>query len=119
MTPLLLSIFGGLGATSRFITDGIISAKLGKRFPWATMLINAVGAGILGYITARTAMHGLTLSTKLVIGVGFCGGFTTFSTACFEAVRLAEEKRYIAFWLQVTGNLVLSLAAIYVGMFIA
>lgn len=119
MTPLLLSIFGGLGATSRFIVDGVISARLGKRFPWATMIINAVGAGILGYITARAALHGFSLDAKLVIGTGFCGGFTTFSTACFEAVRLAEEKRYTAFWLQIAGNLALSLVAICIGIFIA
>ena len=119
MTLLLLSIFGGLGATSRFITDGIISAKLGKKFPWATMIINTVGAGILGYVMASAATHGLGPDTELVIGVGFCGGFTTFSTACFEAVRLAEEKRYVAFWLQVSGNLILSSAAVCIGIFIA
>lgn len=119
MTPLLLSIFGGLGATTRFVTDGVLTSKLGRRFPWATMIINAVGAGILGYITARAAFHGVSLNDKLIIGTGFCGGFTTFSTACFEAVRLTEEKRYMAFWFQVIGNLVFSLIAVGIGIFIA
>ena len=119
MTPLLISIFGGLGATTRFVTDGVISSRLGRRFPWATMVINAIGAGILGYITARAAFHGISLDDKLVIGVGFCGGFTTFSTACFEAVRLAEEKRFMAFWFQIIGNLVFSSIAVGVGMLIA
>lgn len=119
MTPVLLSIFGGLGATSRFVCDGIISAKLGKKFPFATLIINVVGALILGYVTARSLKYQLPLDTKLIIGTGFCGGFTTFSTACFEAIRLLEEKRFGAFWLQVGSNLVLSILAAGLGMLLA
>lgn len=115
MTVLLAVLFGGFGAASRFVCDGLIRTLLGRNFPWATMIINVIGSFILGAITAY-ALHHTAAAIKLIIGTGFCGGFTTFSTASFEAVRLIEERRFIAFILQIGGNLVLSLVAVVVGL---
>jgi len=113
----IMMIAGGLGAVARFVSDGLIRTVLGRNFPWATLCINVVGAFILGIVTGY-ALHHAAADIKLVIGTGFCGGFTTFSTASFEAVRLIEEKRFGAFWLQFLGNAVLSLGAAAVGLLV-
>lgn len=119
MMVLVMTIFGGLGATSRFMSDGLIRTVLGRRFPWATMIINATGSFILGLVTGLVLHHHGSVDMKLVIGTGFCGGFTTFSTACFESVRLLEEKRVAAFWVQLLGNVFLTVGAAAVGLWLA
>lgn len=93
MTVLLICIAGGGGALVRFITDGLIRSRFGRRFPWGTLVINVSGAFLLGAITALALRHDISTADKLVFGTGFCGGYTTFSTASFETVRLLEEKR--------------------------
>src|SRR5574343_1212625 len=115
MIAILVSIFGGLGAACRFVSDGLLRTILGRQFPWATMLINISGSFVLGFITGLVLHgHGF-MNMKLIFGTGFCGGYTTFSSASFESVRLIEEKRYSAFWLQMLGNLTLSILAAYYG----
>ena len=90
MTGLLVCLAGGAGALIRFMVDGLIRTRLGRNFPWGTIVINVSGALLLGIITALALRHGVSAKEKLVIGTGFCGGYTTFSTASFEAVRLLE-----------------------------
>lgn len=104
MTPLIICIAGGAGALARFILDGLIRSRLGRRFPWGTIIINVSGALLLGTITALTLRHSLPNGDELVIGTGFCGAYTTFSTASFEAVRLLEERRWIAALGHVAAN---------------
>lgn len=116
MTPLLIAVFGGLGAVSRFVSDGMIRTVLGRVFPWGTLIINAVGSFILGILTAYTLRGEMSHNVLLIVGTGFCGGFTTFSTAIFEAVRLIEERRYFAVTLQVIGNLFACLSFAAIGL---
>jgi fluoride exporter len=118
MIPLGIAIAGGVGAVCRFIADSLIRTVLGRRFPWGTLIINVVGSFILGILTGMAYDRQLSINTELVLGMGFCGGFTTFSTASFEAARLLEEERYMAALLQVLGNLGVSLAAAALGFWL-
>ncbi len=94
MTPLLISLAGGLGAVSRFVADGLLRTFVGRAFPWSTIIINASGSLLLGAISG-IALHHAGSDIKLIWGTGFCGGYTTFSTASYEAVRLIEERRFL------------------------
>jgi CrcB protein len=118
MIAILVSLFGGVGASVRFIVDGLLRSVLGRRFPWATMIINVIGSFILGVVVGVTIAHPETKNLELIIGTGFCGGFTTFSTATFESIRLLQEKRYVSFWLQFLGNFVLCLAVVGFGIWL-
>lgn len=118
MIAILISLFGGVGASTRFIADGLLRSILGRRFPWATMIINVIGSFILGLVVGVTIAHPETKNIELIIGTGFCGGFTTFSTATFESIRLLQEKRYVSFWLQFLGNFLLCLAVAGVGIWL-
>ncbi|MFT2815479.1 fluoride efflux transporter CrcB [Leifsonia sp. A12D58] len=97
MNPLifiLLALAGGVGASVRFLVDGLIRANLKTAYPWATTIINISGSLVLGFITGLTIARVLPTDLNIVIGTGFLGGYTTFSTASYETVQLMRQRRY-------------------------
>jgi len=118
MTPallLLLSVAGGVGAALRLLVDGAVRDRLGARLPWGTALINLTGSFVLGLLTGW-AGHGLPEPVLLVVGTGLLGGYTTFSTASVETVRLLQQRRYAASLGYGLGVLVLSVALALAGI---
>lgn len=92
MTVLFLALAGAAGAVARFVVDGAIQRRQrGREFPWATLLINTTGSLLLGAVTGLVLFHACPRELRLVVGTGFCGGYTTFSTASFEVVRLVQR----------------------------
>jgi fluoride exporter len=81
---------GAVGALARYVVDGFVQRRTGAAYPWGTFVINASGSLLLGVLTGLTMHHGLSSTTETVLGTGFCGAFTTFSTFTFETVRLVE-----------------------------
>lgn len=86
-----VGLAGSLGAVARFATDGTVRTRVASAVPVGTILINIVGSLILGVLTGLVEFHHVTTTLTLVAGAGFCGGFTTFSTATFESVRLLQQ----------------------------
>lgn len=119
MTALLVGLAGGLGALLRFVLDGEIRHRLPSTFPMATAVINISGSFLLGLVGGLVMFHGLPDMLRLTVGVGFCGGYTTFSTANVETVRLAQQGRIVLAVLNALGVLVLSLAACGAGLLLA
>ena len=119
MTPLLIALAGGLGATARFVLDGVVDRRNPFRFPLGTVVINVTGSLLLGLLTGAVVAYGGADQVELVIGTGFLGGYTTFSTASVEAVRLAAGTRALALsFAHAVGMLVLSLAAAGLGLWL-
>ncbi|TFC24477.1 fluoride efflux transporter CrcB [Cryobacterium sp. TMT1-3] len=121
MTPLLflgVAAAGGVGAAARFALDGFVRARLGGAFPYGTTIINVSGSLLLGLITGLALNHLVAPEWSLVLGVGLLGGYTTFSTASFETVRLAQAHRYLAALANGVGMLVASVAAAAFGLWI-
>jgi len=94
MIAFLVGLAGSIGAISRFVIDGHIRTKYVRTFPWATFVINITGSFVLGLISTLVARKNGSSELGLIIGVGFCGGYTTFSTASFETVRLLERREH-------------------------
>lgn len=121
MTPLLfvaLSLAGGIGAATRLLLDGLVKARAGNSYPWGTTVINITGSLLLGLITGL-ALAGLAPEPwRLVLGTGFLGGYTTFSTASLETVRLLAEGRRFASAANSLGMLALSVAAAVAGLWL-
>ncbi len=90
MIVTLLCLGGGLGAVARFLLDSVVRARVGD-FPWATLLINLTGSLLLGVLTGLVLFRGAPDQIRLALGTGLCGGYTTFSTASFETVRLVQQ----------------------------
>jgi CrcB protein len=85
-------------------------------FPWGTLVINVSGSLLLGVITGLALHHGLSASDKIVVGTGFCGAYTTFSTFSFETVRLVEEGALAEAFRNAAGTLMAGAAAAAAGL---
>lgn len=119
MIVLALSLAGGLGAAARLVVDGLVRSRTGRRFPFGTVLINVTGSLLLGVLTGLVAFHGAPGAVRTVAGTGFCGGYTTFSTASFETARLLQEQRRLPALLNAAGTLALTLLAGGAGLWLA
>lgn len=111
MIALLTFLAGAMGAVTRFGLDFAIKQRWRSPFPWATVIINVSGSLLLGVLAGIVLFDGGSPAWQTVLGTGFCGGFTTFSTASFETVRLARTGRTTAAAVNGLGMLVVSVAA--------
>lgn len=121
MTALVfiaLAVAGGLGASSRMLLDGLIKSRLSAALPWGTIIINVSGSVALGLFTGLASAHVLPEAWHLVLGTGFLGGYTTFSTASFETIRLLQERRWTVGLVNGFGTLVVSTAAAVLGLWL-
>ncbi len=119
MSPLvigLLVVAGGLGSVARFVVDGLVRSRFAVAFPLGTVLINLSGSFVLGLLTGLTMAQLLPEPVRAVAGTGFLGGYTTFSTATFETVRLVQERRFAAAVLNGLGTLLATTAVAGIGL---
>ena len=87
MTVLLVAAGAAVGAPLRYLVDRFVQRRTGAALGWGTLTVNVAGSFGLG-VVSQTAGERLAL----LLGVGFCGAFTTWSTLGYETVRLAEEQ---------------------------
>lgn len=112
----LVGLAGGLGAGTRFVVDGLIRAKLRTALPVATIAINVTGSFLLGLIAGAVIVHAAPPELQVIAGTGFLGGYTTFSTASFETVRLVQSRRTGLALLNGIGTAVVAVAAAAAGL---
>ena len=94
MSPLAWVAFiaaGAIGAPVRYLVDVAISDRARGSMPLGTLIVNVSGSLVLGVLTGLALYHGFPNTSRIVLGTGFCGAYTTFSTFTFETVRLAGE----------------------------
>jgi CrcB protein len=119
VTPMLLALAGGFGAAVRFVVDGVVARHNPLPFPLGTTVINVTGSFLLGLLTGWTMAHSDLAELKTILVTGFLGGYTTFSTASVETVRLAAGTRSAPLVIaQAAGMLVLSLAGAGLGLWL-
>jgi CrcB protein len=106
-----LALAGGLGAITRFLLDGMVSARTGGGFPAGTFMVNISGACMLGLVVGAS-LDGDALA---LVGTGALGSYTTFSTWMLESHRLAEDGAYHAAALNVAASVVVGLSAVWLG----
>lgn len=113
---IALAVTGGLGASTRMFLDGFIKSRVSGPTPWGTIIINVSGSLALGLATGLATGQILPEAWHLIIGTGFLGGYTTFSTASFETVRLIQERKWAISLVNSLGTLLLATAAAGVGL---
>jgi CrcB protein len=112
VTAVLVALGAALGAPLRYLADRAVQARLGSRFPWGTFAVNVVGCLVLGAVAGSGSAPAGVVA---LVGTGFCGALTTYSTFSWETLRLAEEGEWWWSAGYVLGSTAVGLGAAAVG----
>lgn len=109
---------GAIGAALRFLMSSGI-ARLGSAFPWGTLAVNVLGSLVMGLLVGLFAVKvQASQEVRAFLTTGVLGGFTTFSAFSADTALLIERNEMMAASLYVLGSVVLSLAAMFAGLWI-
>lgn len=114
MSLLLVVLGAAVGAPLRYLTDLAISSRHDSVFPWGTFVVNVAGSFVLGLASVR-----LGPQTLLLVGTGFCGALTTYSTFSYETMRLVEDGSWALAFANVAGSVLAGVAAAAAGVAMA
>jgi CrcB protein len=121
VTPLLflaVAAAGGAGAALRFVVDGVVRTRIRSAYPVGIAIINVTGSFLLGLVTGLALTHLVSEQWLLVLGTGLLGGYTTFSTASLDTVRLLQSGRMLAALVNGIGMLAASVALATLGLWL-
>ena len=109
-------IGGGVGSLSRYIIGTLIAARLGSRFPYGTVFINITGSFLIGFaMTILTVRTDLNPNWRLLLVVGFLGGYTTCSSYQWETLSLVRDGNGWLGLLNGLGSLIVGYIAVWLG----
>jgi CrcB protein len=118
MSRLLLVVAGGLvGAPLRYLADRAVQARHDSLFPWGTFSVNVLGSLVLGFLAG--ASSALPHDVRLLVGTGFCGALTTYSTFSYETIRLFEDRARFLATANVLASIVAGLGSVFLGVTIS
>ncbi len=109
---LLVALGAAVGAPLRYLTDRMVQARHDSVFPWGTLTVNVTGSLLLGLVAALPTNASLTA----LVGTGFCGALTTYSTFSYETLRLAQGGSRFYAAANVVASLVAGLGAAALGL---
>jgi CrcB protein len=112
---LLIAVAGALGAVARYGLGGLVHKWAGAGFPWGTLIVNLLGCFALGLLMRLSLDNAVSDETRLMIGTGFLGAFTTFSTFGYETLRLLETGAFGLAAANAAGSLILGLGCVWLG----
>jgi fluoride exporter len=116
---LAVAACGGVGAVLRALLIHWVGIRRPDPLPLGTIVVNVSGSLILGVLTGLSTYHGLGPHQLSILGVGLCGGYTTWSTASWESVQLVRAGHRSEAVVYTVGGLVACLAAAACGMALA
>jgi CrcB protein len=109
-----------VGASARYFLSGLIARNFSATFPYSTLFINVTGSLVLGFfLVYSTDRVLLDPRWRLLVAVGFCGSYTTFSSYAFESFALMEQGQWLLLGLNAVASNVLCLAAVLAGAALA
>lgn len=112
---LLVCAGAAVGAPARYLVDRSISARHDSLVPWGTLTVNVVGSLVLGLLTGLTAHHLVPATVSLLVGTGWCGALTTYSTMSYETLRLFEDGARLLAVANLAASLVAGVGAAALG----
>jgi CrcB protein len=114
---LLVGVGGFVGSVLRYLTSGFVFKLIGKPyFPYGTLAVNIIGCLLFGFLIGLSENRQLfTPETRMLIFVGFLGGFTTFSTFGYEVFSFARDGQIISLLVNILLHLVLGIGAVWLG----
>jgi fluoride exporter len=119
VTVLLVALGAAVGAPLRYLVDRAVQSRHGSVFPWGTFVVNVAGSLVLGVLAGGSAANAVPGSAMALLGTGFCGALTTYSTFGYETVRLLEERAGLYALLNGVASVAAGLGAAYLGVTVA
>ncbi|WP_339647419.1 fluoride efflux transporter CrcB [uncultured Salegentibacter sp.] len=116
---LLIFLGGGLGSALRYLISKSLNFETAF-IPFGTFTVNILGSLLWGLILGIAAKSDFFSSNiVLFLAVGFCGGFTTFSSFAFENQALLRSGDYLNFFFYTFGSIILGILAVFLGLFLS
>ncbi|WP_423840007.1 fluoride efflux transporter CrcB [Vibrio mytili] len=111
-----IAVGGAFGACSRYLISELCVFLLGRGFPYGTLMVNVIGSFIMGLLIAAFENEALATDPwRQIIGLGFLGALTTFSTFSMDNVLLMQQGAFFKMGLNVLLNVTLSISAAWIG----
>jgi len=116
---LWVALAGALGAVARYAVHTAVQSRLAGRFPFGTVVVNLTGSFVLGVFAGLTLYHGLDPDVRVVVGTGFIGAYTTFSSFSYETLGLFEDGAPRAALVNAFGSIAAGMLAATAGLVLA
>jgi len=124
MNVLSVAVGSAIGGVCRYLVGLALPTLLCQGyggqtaggFPWATLCVNVLGSLVLGAVSGVLSSHGGSAALRAFVIVGFCGGFTTFSTFSNESLRMIESSQWGMLAIYMTLSLIAGIAAVWIGV---
>ena len=116
MIVFLMVLAGACGAAARFILDSSVRPRFPTPLPVSTMIINVSGSFFLGVLAGAVLTARVPAELQTIVGTGFLGGYTTFSTANVETIRLIQSGRSGLALINSLGTAVLAVMGTLAGL---
>jgi CrcB protein len=115
-TILIVGTGGFIGSVMRYLLQIFVEKGMSSTFPMGTFIANIAGSFIIGIVFALAEKQMMNSEWRLFMSVGICGGFTTFSAFAFNNFNMIKEHSWNQLILNVGGNLILGVFAVYLGI---
>lgn len=117
---LLIALAGGIGTLARYGVGTLTMRLLGTGFPWGTFAVNILGSFLFGWVWGLESIrNAITSETRIILLIGFMGGFTTFSSFAFENYALLRDGSFGLAAINIAAQNILGLAAVWAGITLA
>jgi CrcB protein len=116
MQTMTVGLAGSLGAVTRYCLGRIIAERVRSQIPFGTLLINVTGAFAIGFLLSMASHKLLSPVLQTILATGFLGGYTTFSTLCWEGTQLMRKGNVAQSFYYFLSTFVLGLLAVVLGI---
>ena len=119
---LWIAIGSALGGMARYGCSGLAARLISETFPWGTLIVNVLGSFVIGFFATLTGPDGRVYVgslTRQFVLIGFCGGYTTFSSFSIQTLNLMEDGEWLRATANIGGSVVLCLLAVWIGSLLA
>ncbi len=119
MKLLIIALGGAIGSVARYLASGFTYRFAGSIFPWGTMAVNLSGSFAIGFLWEIFDRSAASPNARLLVFVGFLGGFTTFSSYSLETFNLMRDGEYRLALYNVAVSNLLGVALVFAGFVVA